>query len=200
MSRLPAMSLSVQWLVCAIAIGLFCLDAALVLQNRTLKRELRSGGTSLAPPLGATVPGISGVDLAGHPVTLTPSSGKSLLLFVFSPDCAVCDQTWPKWEVLLPKIDTRRFSAVFASSGPGLTRAFASEHGISGYPVLRAVDPATVIALNLRLAPKVLEFTPQGKLHAAWVGGLDRDSFDHMAGELGASVYWQSPGLQGDSG
>lgn len=71
------MSLTVQWFVCAIAVALFCLDAALVLQNRGLKRELRSGGTSLAPPLGATAPGISGINLAGRPVTLTSLNWQS---------------------------------------------------------------------------------------------------------------------------
>lgn len=199
MGKAQTRSRSLEWLIGVFIFGLFCLNAALLFQNRALKRDLRAGGPSLKPPIGSTVREVAGLDLAGRPVTILPSAGKSTVLFVFSPGCGICDQLWPKWERLLPEVDSRRFTSVFASSGPGLTASFVAEHGIGNYPILREIDPATVVALNLRLAPEVLEITPQGKIRAAWVGGIDSDTFRQMAATLGAGSRLQSLNAQGDS-
>jgi len=75
----------------------FCLNVALVVQNRALKAEV-AVPRALLPQIGTKIGKLDGVGLTGSRIEL-PFGGdnRKTLLFVFSTTCHFCDLNWPAW-------------------------------------------------------------------------------------------------------
>ncbi len=74
----------------------------LVRQNRDLAARLEAYYSSIELPQGARVPPLVGIDRNGQELFIDSAEEEDpVLVLVFSPTCAACDENWPSWYPLV---------------------------------------------------------------------------------------------------
>jgi peroxiredoxin len=147
-------------------------DALLLRRNRQLQSMLNS---SLFPQVGERVPPLYGFDIERHQVSITyPTGSRPALLLAFTASCAFCEENWPGWNKLRA-LSGRLGVRVFALSvGAYPSGKYVLEHSLAGVPFVAEVDPASVKAYHLLMAPTTLLISPPGIVKWAWAGVLQQ--------------------------
>lgn len=161
---------------CLVAAGIVLLNVLLVRQNRSLKNQLAERPPAWRPPVGAVISPIKGVDLNGQTVLLNwGADTRDTFLFVFSPHCAVCTQTWPTWRALAGSAQATRHRLVYVNMLPPLKEDYVKKWGLENSIVIAELDPQSIAAANIRMTPEVIRLSSSGKIEQAWIGRPEGD-------------------------
>src|SRR6185437_4838065 len=167
------------------ALAVLCLDAVLIIQNRTLKKEMVAP-PSLLPQVGAKIERLEGVALDGSKAQISfTGQGKETLLFVFSTNCGVCNLNWPEWKSIAQSAQARPLRLVYANIESHLSPEYAERYGIGGATVFAQLDPRYEAALNLRLTPLTILLAKNGDVMRVWVGLLEGNQLSDLRRTLG---------------
>lgn len=169
------------------ALAVLGLNVALVLQNRTLKKEM-AAPPALLPQVGTRVERLEGVAVGGSKIELSfNDQGEETLLFVFSTNCGVCKLNWPEWKSIAQSAQARSLRLVYANIESHLSPEYAERYGIGGATVFAQLDPRYEAALNLRLTPLTILLAKNGDVMRVWVGLLEGDQLSDLRRTLGLS-------------
>jgi hypothetical protein len=186
--RYVQVRLPVAVLLAALAVTLLLVDIALLARNRSLQALARAYYLFSGPPIGKTMSALSGTDPAGKRVVVRYGADpRKTLLFVFSPDCHVCDFNWPAWQRLIKAVRAGPTRMVFVNLSPELTSFYICDHAIGKYLVVARLDPASVLQYNLRLTPETVLLGSTGKIEHSWVGALDPREVQNIRSSLEVS-------------
>jgi len=153
---------------------------------------------SLGPTIGATVPGLTGLDVSGAPLRVDFNKvSKKTILLVFSTDCPMCKLNWPAWRMLDGSVDKNSYRLVyvnaFFAAAPGylskqsqITADYLRRYQV-GQPalVLTQADPGALNRYNIRLVPETILIDASGKIEKAWLGLLEGDQLTDVKRTLG---------------
>lgn len=165
--------------------AILCLNVALVLQNRTLKREM-AAPPALLPQVGTKIERLEGVALDGSKIQVQlTGQDEETLLFVFSTRCAVCTLNWPQWQAISRSGQGRPLRLVYANIESPLGREYAKRYGIEDATVFAQLDPRYEVALNLRLTPLTILLGTDGEVEHVWAGLLEGEQLSDWGRRLG---------------
>ncbi len=171
------------------------LNIALVIQNRTLKRQMGSGIPSQLPPVGLTLPPVEGTAPGGLRTTMPyEKGGKKTVLFVFSPSCHVCTQNWANWTSVANLADPHSTRLVYLNILQGGSDESFRQYAMNS--VLIEADPKTIEAYNLRYTPETILINPEGRILRAWIGFLDQRAL----AEIGSVLKSNQSAIRSDLG
>ncbi len=161
------------WLNAVLALSLLALlinTFVLLHRINVLNGDVAHLALSKAPPVGGTVPWISGHDLGGNPLRINYlQQSDPTLLLVFSTHCNYCVDNWPYWHRLLS--DLPRVHVVFADIDGASDLAYFQQNGVQS-PTVIDLDPAMKPAYNLMVTPTTVAIGPHGAVLASWPGIL----------------------------
>lgn len=156
---------------CAVLLGVNWL---LLTQNRTLKSDLESAEYRLqkrfSATVGETLSEIRGRTRFGAEVTVDYQSGGPTLVYVFSPTCGYCDETWPTWHQLRSLPGVRSVAIDLTSRAD---EAYFGARNVVGFPVISEVDPEITLSHHFNLVPQTLLVGSDGRVLGVWTGPLD---------------------------
>lgn len=176
----------VAWLFCSFLVALLITDVLFVRQNRNLKRALSQGPPALGPPIGAIIPPIKGVDLKGQTVRLDwGADTRDTFLFVFSPHCGVCAETWPTWRALVGSTQTALHRLVYVNMLPPLKEDYVKKWGLEDSLVIAELDPQSIVSTNIRMTPEVVRVSSSGKIEQTWIGLIEGEDLATLKRALG---------------
>lgn len=141
----------VALILLAAAVAMFCINVALILQNRRLKAEM-AAPAPLLPQVGTKIDRLEGIALDGTKVQVTfTGQTQETLFLVFSTQCGVCELDWPQWQSIARSARAQRIRLVYADVESPLSRPYAEQHGI---------DKATLFAELGSAMPSCAQFAP----------------------------------------
>ncbi|MBZ5508732.1 MAG: redoxin domain-containing protein [Acidobacteriia bacterium] len=153
---------------------LLAANIALIRQNRQLKAQLSLPPPTLEAAAGTQMPDLRGFDPDGKPVeVLYGKDPRKVLVLVFSPTCAFCEQNWPKWEQVISSLDRSVVRPVGVDVTSTSTAPFLSQHQLTGLPVFLKVDPQAVVNYRFQLTPQTILVDRAGKVEKVWTGVLN---------------------------
>jgi peroxiredoxin len=162
-----------------IAISFCCIvllaaNIALVRQNRQLKAQLSLPPPTMEAAAGAQMPDLRGFGPDGKPVeVLYGQDQRKVLVLVFSPTCAFCEQNWPKWEKMIVSLDRSAVRPVGVDVTSTSTAPFLSQHQLTSLPVILKVDPQAAVNYRFQLTPQTILLDHAGKVEKVWTGVLN---------------------------
>jgi hypothetical protein len=166
------------------ALAILCLDAALIIQNRTLKKEL-AAPPALLPQVGTRIERLEGVALDGSKIQVVfTGQSNGTLFFVFSTQCAVCNLNWPEWQSIARSAQGRGLRLVYANIESPLAREYAEQYGIDDATLFAQLDPRYEAALNLRLVPETILIGQSGTIESVWPGLLNEQNVQEILNNL----------------
>jgi hypothetical protein len=158
-------------------------NVALIHQNSQLKAQL-----ALPPPA------LRGLDLAGKPVeVLYGKDPRKVLVMVFSPTCAFCDQNWPKWQAMISSLDRSAVRPVAVDVTSTATADFLSQHQLASLPVFLKVDPRATLNYRFQLTPQTILVDQSGKVERVWTGVLNDSALSEIKQRVGENKAAGSP-------
>jgi len=166
----------VKWNVAisACCIILLATNIALIHQNRQLKAQLSQPPPALEAAAGTQMPDLRGFDPDGKPVeVLYGKDPRKVLVLVFSPTCAFCEQNWPKWEQVISSLDRGVVRPVGVDVTSTATAPFLTQHQLTALPVFLKVDPQATVNYRFQLTPQTILVDRAGKVEKVWTGVLN---------------------------
>lgn len=132
----------IAFILLAGALAILGLNVALVLQNRTLKKEM-AAPPALLPQVGTRISQLEGAALDGSKVQVSfTGQRQKTLFFVFSTQCGVCALNWPEWQSIARSAQGRPLRLVYANIESSLDREYAGQYGIQDATVFAQLDPS----------------------------------------------------------
>jgi peroxiredoxin len=179
-----------KWIIaisfCCVA--LLAANIALIRQNSQLKSQLSLPPPALEAAPGAQMPDLRGFDPTGKPVeVLYGKDTRKVLVLVFSPTCAFCDQNWPRWQQIISSLDHSAVRPVAVDVTSTASTEFVSQHHLTELPVLLRVDPRAIVNYRLQLTPQTILVDHDGKVEKVWTGVLNDSSLAELKQRLGDS-------------
>jgi hypothetical protein len=181
---------NMKWSVAisACCVVLLAANIALIRQNRQLKAQLSLPPPALEAAAGTQMPDLRGFDPDGKPVeVLYGKDARKVLVLVFSPTCAFCDQNWPKWEQVISSLDRSAVRPVAVDVTSTTTAGFVSQHQLASLPVFLKVDPRATLDYRFHLTPQTILVGPNGKVERVWTGVLNDSAMADLKQRLGGS-------------
>ncbi|MGZ4845666.1 MAG: TlpA family protein disulfide reductase [Candidatus Angelobacter sp.] len=166
-----------KWIVTisACCIVLLGTNVALIRQNQQLKTQLSQPPPTFEAVRGTQMPDLRGFDVAGKPLELVYGQDqRKVLVLVFSPTCAFCDENWPKWAQAIPSLNREAVRPVAVDVTATANPAFLSQHQIPGMPVFVQVDPRAMLSYRFHLTPQTILLDREGKVERVWTGVLSQ--------------------------
>ena len=146
----------IAFILLAGVLAILGLNVALVIQNRTLKKEM-AAPPALLPQVGMRIEQLEGAALDGSKTQVSfTAQSEQTLLFVFSTRCAVCNLNWPQWQSIARSVQGSRLRLIYANIDSPLLREYVEQYGIDHATVFAQLDPRYQAALNLRLTPDTM--------------------------------------------
>jgi hypothetical protein len=166
---------------------LLAANIALIRQNNQLKARLALPPPALEAVAGAQMPDLKGFDPEGKPVELLYGKDpRKVLVLVFSPTCAFCEQNWPKWEQVITSLDRSTVRPVGVDVTSTANDSFVSQH-LAGVPVFLKVDPQATVNYRFQLTPQTILLDSAGKVEKVWTGVLNDSAVGELKQRLGGS-------------
>jgi peroxiredoxin len=167
---------------------LLAANIALIHQNNQLKARLALPSPQLEAAQGAQMPDLRGFDLAGKPVeVLYGKDPRKVLVLVYSPTCAFCNQNWPKWQAMITSLDRSAVRTVAVDVTSSSSDTFIQQHQLTGLPVFQKVDPQATVDYRFQLTPQTILVDPTGKVEKVWTGVLNDSTLNEIKRLSGAS-------------
>jgi hypothetical protein len=149
-------------------------NIALIRQNRELKARLALPPPQLEATHGAQMPDLRGFDPTGKPVeVLYGKDPRKVLVLVYSPTCAFCDQNWSKWQAMITSLDPSAVRTVAVDVTSNSSELFIQQHQLVGLPVFQKVDPQATVNYRFQLTPQTILVDSTGKVEKVWTGVLN---------------------------
>jgi hypothetical protein len=165
---------------------LLAANIALLHQNRQLKLQLSLPPPTLEAAPGVQVPDLHGLDLSGKPLeVLYGKDPRKVLVFVFSPTCAFCDENWPRWQEIMPALDPEAVRPVAVDITSTSNPLFLAKHQLAGVPVLVQVDPRATLSYRFHLTPQTILVDRTGRVEKVWTGVLNDSALAELKRLLG---------------
>lgn len=172
----------------ACCVVLLAANLALIYQNQQLKAQLSLPPPALEAAAGAQMPDLRGFDPDGKPVeVLYGNDPRKVLVLVFSPTCAFCDQNWPKWEQVISALDRSVVRPVGVDVSSSAQAPFLSQHQLTGLPVFVKVDPRAMVNYRFQLTPQTILVDRAGKVEKVWTGVLNDSAVADLKQRMGGS-------------
>ena len=169
-------------LLVALLLVLASADVLLFRRYRQLQSMLNS---SLFARVGERVPPLRGFDIERHQVSIAyPAGSRPTLLLAFTASCAFCEQNWPAWDKLRALSGRLGVRVVALSVGSYPSGKYVLEHSLAGVPFVAEVDPASVRAYHLLMAPATLLISPPGIVKWVWAGALQQRNLQQAESAL----------------
>lgn len=166
-------------------LAILALNVALILQNRTLKRDIVAP-PALLPQVGTTFQELEGVGLDGSKLQVSFARQRNeTLLFVFSTRCGVCTLNWPHWQSIARALQGRPVRLVYANIQSPFNPGYAGQYGIRNATVFAQLDPRYEAALNLQATPITLLVSTDGRVDGVWAGLLEDGQLSDLLRTLG---------------
>lgn len=167
---------------------LLAVNIALIHQNSRLKAQLSLPPPSLEAVMGAQMPDLRGFDLAGKPVELLYGKDqRKVLVLVYSPTCAFCDENWPRWQQLISALDRSAVRPVAVDVTSTTSTTFISQHQLAELPVFQKVDPRDVVDYRFQLTPQTILVDRDGRVEKVWTGVLNDSAVAELKQRLSGS-------------
>lgn len=149
-------------------------NIALIRQNRELKARLALPPPQLEAAHGAQMPDLRGFDPTGKPVeVLYGKDPRKVLVLVYSPTCAFCDQNWSKWQAMITSLAPSAVRTVAVDVSSNSSEVFIQQHQLVGLPVFQKVDPQATVNYRFQLTPQTILVDSTGKVEKVWTGVLN---------------------------
>ena len=160
---------------------LLAANIALIHQNRRLKAQLSLPPPTLEAAPGVQVPDLRGFDLTGKPLEmLYGKDPRKVLVFVFSPTCAFCDDNWSNWQQIITALNHEAVRPVAVDVTSTVNALFLAKHQLAGVPVLVQVDPRDTLGYRFHLTPQTILVDHTGKVEKVWTGILNDSSVSEL--------------------
>lgn len=157
----------------ACCVLLLAANVALIQQNRRLKAQLSLPPPTLEAAPGAQVPDLRGFDLSGRPLELLYGKDpRKVLVFVFSPTCAFCEDNWSNWQQIITALNHEVVRPVAVDVTSTVNPLFLAKHQLGDVPVLVHVDPRATLSYRFHLTPQTILVDHAGKVEKVWTGVL----------------------------
>ena len=157
-----------------LVVMLLLADAFLLLQNAQLKADILASRTALELRVGQTVPPLHGLDMDGRELTVTyDAEPRKTLFLAFSPSCGICTENWPSWARLLHSLKSSAVRVVLVDTSSQATKEYLTKLGMHLLPVVRQVDPKSMIDYRFRQVPQTVLVGSDGRILGVWTGMLD---------------------------
>jgi hypothetical protein len=165
-------SAGLRRLALSVGFALAVVTLLLVTQNTRFRKGIKFYQDGLHTPENVVLPSLRGKDLQGREITVAyvayEEKGIETLVFVFSPLCGYCRQTWRAWLDLAKGCSDKRI--VFANISGRVTTSFLQDYPVPQGLVLANVDPATILAYDFRETPVTVLMDSRGKSKRVWSG------------------------------
>ena len=172
----------------ACCILLLAANIALIRQNRQMKAQLSQPPPTFEAAPGTQVTDLRGYDALGKPVELLYGKDpRKVLVLVYSPTCAFCDENWPKWSQLIPALDPTAVRTVAVDVTATTTPVFLSQHQLAGVPFFVQVDPRAVVNYRFHLTPQTILVDREGKVERVWTGVLNDSALAELKRLVGGN-------------
>ena len=160
--------------ISACCVVLLAVNIALIQQNRRLKAQLSLPPPTLEAAAGVQVPNLRGLDTGGKPLeVLYGKDARKVLVFVFSPTCAFCDENWSNWQQIISGLDHQAVRPVAVDVSSTVDPLFLAKHQLADVPVLVQVDPRATLSYHFQLTPQTILVDRTGKVEKVWTGILN---------------------------
>jgi AhpC/TSA family len=167
---------------------LLAVNIALIRQNQQLKAQLSLPPPALEASAGTQMPDLKGFGPDGKPVeVLYGKDPRKVLVLVFSPTCAFCEENWPKWERVISSLDRSMVRPVGVDVTSTAQAPFLAQHQLTGLPVFVKVDPTAVVNYRFQLTPQTILVDHAGKVEKVWTGVLNDSAVTELKQRLGGS-------------
>jgi hypothetical protein len=131
-----------------LALILTTADALLIAKNKALRRRLENVMMSNFAPIGLTLPELAGKMPDGTPLDIDLVQSAPLVLLLFEPSCAICDQNWPNWAKLIndPQMGHQ---CLLVSANPKIPASYLESHQSGHRGALLGISPDIVRSFHL---------------------------------------------------
>lgn len=165
----------------ALVVMLLVADGLLLRQNAQLKADLLASRTALEPRVGQAVPPLRGLDIDGQEVTVAyDAEPRKTLFLAFSPSCGICTENWAAWARLLHSLRASAVRAILVDTSSQVTKEYLAKLGMDLLPVVRQVDPKSLIDYRFRQVPQTVLIGSDGRILGAWTGRLDEQRLSEV--------------------
>jgi hypothetical protein len=153
-----------------LALVLTTADALLIAKNKALRRRVEGLIMASFAPVGATLPELSGKSVDGTPLDIDLVQSAPLILLLFEPSCAICDQNWPNWAKLTndPQIGRQ---CLLVSANPKIPASYLERHQAGHRGALLGISPDIVRSFHLSSTPQTI-LVQSGRIVMTWPGVL----------------------------
>ncbi len=164
--------------VVLLAACLLALNTLLLFKNADLSRRLQAALDHEFVPAGATLPSLSGIDITGKPMEISPAESAPFVILVFNTDCHVCDENWPAWDKLLndPSI---KHSFSFVSFRNDVPKSYLDQHHMSPRTTVIGLDAKVARSYNLVATPQTV-LVESGRVVHTWPGALSDNDLSEI--------------------
>jgi len=144
-------------------------------------------GTRLALEPGTMAPVLEVTTLDGQPRTID-FSGRTTVLYYFSPECGWCEKNWLNVKALIAGTHNRvRFIGLSTTSQ---VEEYLAERRL-GFEVYTGLDLETVRAYGFGGTPQTVVISPEGIVKHVWAGAYG----DRVQREIEETFGFALPGL-----
>lgn len=166
----------------ALALLLTAANGLLIARNKALRRRLEGLMMSSFAPVGATLPELSGRSPDGTPLDIDLTQSAPLVLMLFEPACAVCDQNWPNWAKLIsdPRIGRQ---CLLVSANQRIPPSYLESHNAAHSGALLGISPEIVRGFNLSSTPQTI-LVQRGRIVMIWPSVLSETNLKEIKAGL----------------
>jgi hypothetical protein len=171
-------------------------NGILIMQNRSLHRNIEEAARGPAPPelavgkpLGGSLAAAT-IDGGLRELQWPHAEGDRMLVITFSPGCPACQANQAGWDLLTKEVVARQhWPVLWVSRDPvGLTREYALAVRLPLADVVADPPYRTYVQLALHEVPNTMVVGPRGVIERLWPGRLDAKKWKDMFAYFGASA------------
>ncbi|MEX1129069.1 MAG: hypothetical protein WEB50_10925 [Vicinamibacterales bacterium] len=111
---------------------------------------------------------------------LVDAGQKKTVLFVFSPQCGVCERTWPQWTLILERLKGTNIRRLFVDQSGTASGEYLERFGLVSEDVFTYLPPKTAALLQLGATPQIIVTSGAGEVLKVWTGALTPTGFDEV--------------------
>ena len=141
-------------------------------------------------PLGTAIPSFAAYALDGTSVRVAfDETGPDLntLFFVYSPECGICDATWPQWMYVRQSADATSTRQIFVDLTATTNADYLARWELASPQVITHMPVVAALRLRISVTPQVILTNKLGKVTGVWAGRLDDTELNELIRAVGAN-------------
>jgi hypothetical protein len=182
-----------NWLPLLAVAALFAANLYMAGQIDSLQKRVASltsaERSKVEAPVGRQIADFRAVDHGGVPrsITFSDSPDTRTLLFIFSPQCSVCEKTWPQWSTLREKLAALAVRTIFIDQSGTASTDYLQRFRLESRDVLTYLPSRTAALLQVGATPQIIMMHPSGTVEGVWTGALTQTELDELVRSAGGS-------------